>query len=246
MCKMIFVLACLCLLTLLSPAEAQYVLVLKNGRQISAQSYREEGSMVKIFGLGGEISIGKDQVQTIRRAGEGDRSSATNLGADQPQPAKTEPVPPTTAQPADTKSAAPPPAPAETPAAKRAAEEKAYQQKVKELTAQLQELREQYALRTRGNSGTEPQFFTSAEAFKGHQEDLLSRLRDAQFRAQGLPRGSASQSPPFSLDAPPAYSEKQKELSDLRSRIGQVETDRQKLIDEMKAKNFDTGSLFLE
>jgi hypothetical protein len=35
-------------------ADAQYVVVLKNGRQLTVQSYREEGSTVKIQGLGGE------------------------------------------------------------------------------------------------------------------------------------------------------------------------------------------------
>jgi hypothetical protein len=48
------------------------------------------------------------------------------------------------------------------------------------------------------------------------------------------------------LDPPPAYSEKQKELSDLRSRIAALESDRDRLIEEMKVKNFDTGSLFLD
>jgi hypothetical protein len=66
------------------------------------------------------------------------------------------------------------------------------------------------------------------------------------LKAQGLPSGSAATSPQFSLDPPPAYSEKQKELSDLRSRIAALESDRDRLIEEMKVKNFDTGSLFLD
>jgi hypothetical protein len=75
---------------------------------------------------------------------------------------------------------------------------------------------------------------------------LLSRLRDAQYRSQGLPSGANATSPPFSLNAPPPYSDKQKELSELRRRMTDIENARQRLIDEMKAKNFDTGSLFLE
>jgi hypothetical protein len=101
-------------------------------------------------------------------------------------------------------------------------------------------------LSTRGNKGPEPSIFTTEEAFKGHQEDLLSRLRDAQNRAQGLETGNAAKSPPFALDPPPAYSDKQKELSDMRSRMIQLENERQKLIDEMKTKNFDSGSVYLE
>jgi hypothetical protein len=49
-----------------SPAE--YVLVLKSGGQLTVQSYREEGSMIKFQGFGGEIGLSKDQILTIRRA----------------------------------------------------------------------------------------------------------------------------------------------------------------------------------
>ena len=202
--------------------------------------------MVKVFGLGGEISISKDQIQTIRRAEESDRAGTTSLAVDQLHSAPAPQPPESTTKPTDEKLTAPPPAPAQTPAAKRAAEGKAYQDKLAELTKQLKELREEYARRTRGNTGPEPQFFTTEEAIKDHQDNLISRLRDAQNRAQGLPTGSASQSPPFALDPPPAYTEKQKDLSDMRSRMGQIESERQKLIEEMKAKNFATGSLFLD
>lgn len=235
----------LCMIGWFGVAEAQYVLILKNGRQITVQSYRDEGSMIKFSGLGGEIAISKDQVQSIRRVGETDARGAPSLAVDR-LPATILPErPPAPIKSADVK----PPAITqgdEQQAKKKAEEEKAYQEKVKELTQQLKELRDRYSLMTRGNSGSEPSFFTSEEAFKGHQEDLLSRLRDAQNKAQGLPSGSAATSPPFSLDPPPAYSEKQRELSDLRTRINQLENNRQKLIEEMKAKNFDTGSLFLD
>ena len=244
MFKAVFVLACL--IGWCSVAEAQYVLVLKNGRQITVQSYREDGAMIRFSGLGGEIAIGKDQVQAIRRAGEGDRSAGSNFTLDRPNPPPTAPTPPASGPVPGAKPAAPKPPITDQAPPSRAEEEQAYLQKVKELTEQLKELRERYALVTRGNKGSEPAFFTTEEAFRGHQEDLLSRLRDAQFRAQGLPGGSNATSPPFSLDPPPAYSEKQKELSDLRSRIGEVENRRQKLIDEMKMKNFDTSSLFLD
>jgi hypothetical protein len=244
--KMAGVFTFLCGISWFGAADAQYVLVLKNGRQITVQSYREEGPMIKFSGLGGEVAISKDQIQTIRRAGQGDQSGSPSLAVDQIPPTSS-PEPP----PAPTKSTEAKPATALPPieaqqAKKHAEEEKAYQEKVKELTQQLKELRDRYALVTRGTSGSEPSFFTSEEAFRGHQEDLLSRLRDAQNRAQGLPLGSGRASPPFALDPPPAYSERQKQLSDLRARISQVENDRQRLIDEMKAKNFDTGSLFLD
>ena len=226
-------------------ANAQYVVVLKNGRQLTVQNYREEGSMIKFSGLGGEIAISKDQVQTIRRGEASESAGAPRVSLEQvPAERATEPPPVPSAQP-ETK------APAavsrdQQQAKKRTEEAKAYEDRLKELTAQLKELRDRYALMTRGNQGSEPSFFTTDEAFRGHQEDLLSRLRDAQNKAQGLPAGGAATSPPFSLDPPPAYSDRQKHLSDLRARISQVENERQRVIDEMRAKGFEVGSLFLE
>lgn len=244
--KVRFFAALLCLLGWLSIAEAQYVLTLKNGRQITVQAYSEEGTMIKFTGMGGEIAISKDQVQSIRPANAKERLEAAQPSLDrQPQPSVTQP-PSTVSQAPNVSSS---PAPAATPEQgdeQRAEEEKAYQQKVKVLTQQIRELRERYSLITRGNKGPEPSFFTTEEAFRGHQEDLLSRLRDAQLKAQGLPSGSDATSPQFSLDPPPAYSEKQKELSDLRSRISRLESDRERLIEEMKAKHFDTATLFLD
>jgi hypothetical protein len=247
MVKAIYVAAFLFVASWFGVAHAQYVLVLKNGRQITVQSYREDGAMIKFSGLGGEIAISKDQVQTIRRAGEADRAAPSLTMNPPPAVISSEPPPPPSAPSSVKAPSAPPPiAPEQQRARKRAEEEKAYEDKVRDLTAQLKDLRDRYSLITRGNKGPEPSFFTTEEAFKGQQADLISRLRDAQYKAQGLPTGSASQSPPFSLDAPPAYTEREKELSDLRSRIAQVENDRQKMIDEMKAKGFETGSLFLD
>jgi hypothetical protein len=225
-------------------AAAQYVVVLKNGRQLTVQNYREEGSMIKFSGLGGEIAISKDQIQTIRRAEASESAGSRSLSFDD-RPGKNPPEPtPTPVAPLETK----PPATVsiQQQQAKRAAEAKAYEDRLKDLTAQLKELRDRYSLMTRGNKGPEPSFFTTEEAFKGQQDDLLSRLRDAQNKAQGLPTGSAASSPQFSLDAPPAYTARQRELSDLRARISQIENERQGVIDEMRGKGFEVGSLFLE
>jgi hypothetical protein len=225
---------------------ADYVILLKNGRQITVQNYREEAAMIKFFTLGGEIAISKEQIQAIHRAAEADRTAPPSLALDQlPAPATQEPAV-TEAKPSPAKPAPPPVKPEEQLAKQRAEEEKDYQRKVKDLTEQLRDVRDRYSLSTRGNKGPEPSFFTTEEAYRGHQEDLLSRLRDAQNRSQGLETGSAAKAPPFSVDPPPAYSDKQKELSDLRSRMIQLENERQKLIDEMKAKNFDSGSVHLE
>ena len=226
-------------------ANAQYVVVLKNGGQLTVQNYREEGDMIKFSGAAGEIGISKDQVEIIRRADPSESTAAPRVSLDRPPPQTAPESPPVSSAEPEIKS----PAVAsrdQQQAKKRAEEAKAYEDRLKELTAQLKELRERYSLMTRGNKGPEPSFFTTEEAFKGQQDDLLSRLRDAQNKAQGLPTGSAASSPQFSLDAPPAYTERQRELSDLRARIGQVEDERQRVIDEMRGKGFEVGSLFLE
>lgn len=202
--------------------------------------------MIKFSGFGGEIAISKAQVQAIRRAGGTAESGALSLDLDRLSPTLAPTQPAEAPKSADVKPAPASPETNEQPAKKRAEEEKAYQAKIEALTKQLLELRERYSMSTRGNKGSEPSFFTTEESFKGHQEDLLSRLRDAQYRAQGLASGSNAATPPPSVNPPAPYSAKQKELSDLRNQISRVEGERQKLIEEMKAKNFETGSLFLD
>lgn len=242
MVKAALVVAVLAVLALPSLASAQYLIVLKNGRQIQVQGYREEGAMIKFSGLGGEIAIAKDQVQNIRRASEGDTKGPGLVLEQLPERPATPAAPP----PAQPQARLPSASSQDTAKQKAAEEEKAYREKIKNINLRLKELRDRYSLITRGNQGDEPQFFTTEKEFKGHQDDLLSRLRDAQNRQQGLATGSAAGTPPFSLEPPPEYSDKQKELSDMRAQIARLESERQGLIDEMKAKNFDTASLILD
>ena len=245
--------------------SAQYTLVLKNGRRITAQAYREEGQVIKIYGIGGEIGIPRDQVQSILRAGEGEGRGLDLRGAEGPQGGSSEP------SQEDEKSLRQPQepsAPEEKPADQRAKKERDYQQKVQEMTEQIKAARDSYALGSTGSSGPEPSFFTSEEAFRGRQDDLISRLRDAQHNPLGP---SDAKTPKFLTPSPfsgvppttteiaplvppaptvnsplPGYSDQQKELSDLRSQIGQLMMERERLIQEMKDNNFDTGSLFLD
>jgi hypothetical protein len=222
------------------PAFADYTILLKNGRQVTVQNFREEGGMIKFYGYGGEISIAKNQIQAIRPASEVKRTEEAPSQSAAPTTAANQ-VPPSR----QTKTA-PPVVEEKTIAERRIKEEEAYQQQLRKINNQLQELRGRYATETRGNIGLDPAFFTTEEAFKGHQEDLLSRLRDAQYKAQGLPSGPAQQSPPFSTNPPPAYTEKQKLLSDLRNQINELEIDRERLITEMKQNKFDTDSVSAE
>src|SRR5262245_2498162 len=78
-------------------AQAQHVITLKNGRQITAQSYREEGSTVKIQGLGGEFGIPKEQIQSISRAGQSDRPGLNVMDMETPARQTTSAAKPTPA-----------------------------------------------------------------------------------------------------------------------------------------------------
>ncbi len=226
--------------------SADYTIILKNGREFTVQNYREEVGIVKFYGFGGEISILKNQIQTIRPAAESKPSAEaprrfgpadvaenrmpalgrTNIA---PQTLESNPV-------GEEKGKTEP----------SVKQEEVYQQMIKKIDDQLKELRSQYATETRGNTGDDPFLFTTEEAFRGHQEDLLSRLRDAQYRAQGLPSGGEAQSPPFSTNPPPAYTEKQKLLSGLRNQLHDLESERERVIAEMKTRDMDTGSLSSE
>lgn len=227
------------------PAFADYTILLKNGRQIIVQTFREEAGMVKFSGFGGEISILKDQIQAIRPSGEAKppnplSRSAPATATERQAPASEErQTAPRTVEEEIRNSG-------KEVAEQNAKQEETYQQHIKKINSQLKELRGRYATETRGNTGSDPILFTTEEAFKGHQEDLLSRLRDAQYKAQSLPSGREAQSPPLSTNPPPPYTEKQRLLSDLRHQLNELESERERLIAEMKEKKFDTSSLSLE
>ena len=225
------------------PASADYTIVLKNGRQFNVQDFREEVGRIKFHGFGGEISILKNQIQTIRPAGEAKSASEVPSRSAASVPENRVPA----LERTDTASQRDNPSSKEKEITKpNGTEEEAYRQLIKKIDDQLKELRGRYATETRGNAGLDPFLFTTEEAFRGHQEDLLSRLRDAQYKAQGLPSGGDAQSPPFSTNPPPAYTEKQKLLSDLRNQINRLENERERVIAEMKGNHMDTGSLSSE
>jgi hypothetical protein len=225
------------------PASADYTIVLKNGRQFNVQDFREEAGRIKFHGFGGEISILKNQIQTIRPAGEAKSANEVPSRSAASVPENRVPA----LERTNTASQRDNPSSKEKEITKpNVTEEEAYRQLIKKIDDQLKELRGRYATETRGNAGVDPFLFTTEEAFRGHQEDLLSRLRDAQYKAQGLPSGGDAQSPPFSTNPPPAYTEKQKLLSDLRNQLNGLENERERVIAEMKRNNMDTGSFSSE
>lgn len=246
----------------LSPVLADYTLLLKNGRRITVQSYREEGSTIKFRGSGGEIGISKDQIQSIEKAREAEPSGLA--------PSGTGGAAPTSAaqqSPVEERAMAPQSEERQlSPEEERAKEEKEYQQKVSAITEQLRAVRDQYSQATRGSTGPQPSLLSDPEAIKVLNDDSMARFLDAQNNPvdPGVvrlltpsPFSTIPASPTeYPLAGPPQvgtpydpipnYTDRQKELSDLRNQAIQLEQDRQKLIDEMKQKNFSTGSLFLE
>ena len=129
-----------------APAHADYVLVLKNGRQITVQSYREEGSMIKFTGLGGEIGISKDQIQTVREIGA-EGTSGLNLRELERSQASPMPRNRISACRREKPSAA---------EENRAQEEREYQQSISDITNRLKEVRDRYSQSIRDTTAPNP------------------------------------------------------------------------------------------
>ncbi|HKY08424.1 MAG TPA: hypothetical protein VJQ55_09290 [Candidatus Binatia bacterium] len=228
-----FVLAFSCLSGEFSSLQAQHVIVLKNGRQITVQSYREEGSMIKFNGLGGEIGLPKDQVQTILKAGQSNRPGVniSDLETSASAPAK---VPPKTSTPS---AGSPPPRSGggqePKPAVTANDEAKTYQKRLAELNQSLDKANRAYFEATQGG-GTGSNL--SREGLRAWTEDLASRIYDSQKVPGGGGASSTPPTPPYE----PVYTPKQKELSDLRAQIDRLNKERDALIEEMKSKNIPT------
>src|ERR1043166_6701716 len=250
------------LLVFTFPAWADYALVLKNGRRITVQSYWEEPGTIKFYGLGGEIGIPKEQIQSIQPVTGTDSTSLVVPAREKARP-NVEP----TLKPNIAPQALKPkePSGAEKLAEARTKEQKQYEEKLVAVTEQLKQARDSYSQAARGNSGTEPFVFTTEESFRRHQEDLLSRLRDAQHNTGLAPDlgpvnlvtsssddGRArvtqfqAQQPtgPGGITDAPGYTPEQKAFSDMRQRIVQLQKERQRIIDEMKQKDFRIGAAF--
>ena len=196
------------------PASADYTLVLKNGRQITVQSYREEGKMIKFYGLSGEIGLSKDQIQTIRKAGEADRQDLSLSTPPVPSSRASDPGQPSS-ETSEVKSKEPG-APEQTLRDDAAKEELEQQKRLKEITEQLESAKQRYITATQGGGAS---VNTSREGINAWVADLGSRIRDSQ-------------------NAPPSeYTPKMRELSELRKQIDTLQQARDTLLQEMKAKS---------
>ena len=215
-----------------SLVEAQSVLVLKNGRQITVQSFHVEGSMIKFTGLGGEIGIPKDQIQTILKPGESDRPGLNISELESSRPPATVPPKPT---PTPTRDATQTPSPRETSPIP-SGEEKEYQKRLADTSQKLETAQQEYLNATQGG-GTSSN--ASKEGFQGWIADIGSRIRDSQKVPGG---GGPAGTPPMQGYEAPVYTPKQKELSDMRIQIDILQKERDSLIQEMKSKNIPTGT----
>ena len=233
MVKILFVAALIGMTGWSSVAEAQHVIVLKNGRQITAQSYREEGSTVKIQGLGGEFGIPKDQIQSISKAGQGERPGLNIIDLETSSRQTSIQQKPSLPPARDAKA---PTSPAETKSATDIEEEKEYQKRLAEVTEKLGAAREDYFKATQGG-GTSSN--VSRDGMRAWTMDIASRIHDSQKVPGG---GGPPNTPPASPYAP-NYTPKEKELSDLRIKIDDLQKERDNLIQEMKSKNIPTGAL---
>jgi len=200
-----------------APAFADYTLVLKNGRRITVQSYREEGSTIKIQGLGGEIGIPRDQIQTILKGDQTepgvstfDLESASRQSQGTPKPS---PAAPGEGAEARATGQAKPSAISD--------EEKEYRKRLAEVSEKLDTARQKYFNATQGGGTSKA---ATKEGYKALTADLMARLKER--------RGAAESE----------FEPQEKELRDLRLEIDKLQQEREALIQEMKSKNYPTGN----
>ena len=263
-----------------TPLFADYTLILKNGRTITVEAYKEEGGMIIFSSYGGEIGIAREEVESIIPAVEGVGTSralppveeapgeAAKAGPGEEQvarPGKEQAIEDKKEEPLATKEKVL--TPEEIRTEERAKKQKEYQKRVNEVTVRLKALMNRYSLATRGKTGPEPSLLDSPEAIRARTADLNSRLKDAARRPAGFSdRGDVrlkrpspfTGAPPTIIDLKPGritkrvrppltpYSPKEKQLSQLRRQILALEKQRDRLIQEMRDRNFNTASLFLQ
>jgi hypothetical protein len=240
------------------PASADYTLVLTNGRRITVQSYREEGRMIKFQGLGGEIGISKDQIQSIQKVGMPESGGLT-LSA--PGPASSSEAPRSASQEAAPPQAAERPV---SPEEQRAREEREYRQKLIDITQQLKEAEDRYSQSIRGTTSQDPNLQWSAEQRAATRDDALSRFREATSNPSEpapvkllTPSPFSTLPPTITEDRPvgrapttyenlPPVTDQQRELTEFRNQMIQLERERDRLINEMKEKNLGLGTALRE
>jgi hypothetical protein len=250
----ISVAAVFCIVGWLAVAHAQYVLELKNGRQITVPSYREEGPMIKFQGFGGEIGISRDQIKAVRKIETG-RATGFDISTPGSQ-ASASRRPPEKSESATVDKPL-------TEDQQRAREEMEYRERLGEITRELKEARAQYQIAVRGTTDPDATQLVTEEQIRARSADVTSRFKDAQRNPSEPAPVKVLRPSPFSslpptveydvggqtapnLGRPEPYTELEQLLSNLRKRILQLEGERERLIKEMQDKNFDTTGLLLD
>jgi hypothetical protein len=227
-------------------ARAEYTLILKNGRRIAVQSYREENGLVKFNGLGGEIGIRKEQIETISKGGGVAPGDLDLIRVEAPGTAA-----------GDAGIAAQEGAASQTSAEEqRSREEKEYQAKFRELDERLKAAQDTYAESIRGTAGAEPMQLTTEEQVRARQDDVTARFKDARNNpSEPAPVKLLSPSPFSSLppvvtevqptgrtvspyEAPQVFTDREQEFLNLRNQALELERERDRLLQEIKQKNF--------
>jgi len=192
--------------------------------------------MIKVRSMGGEFGIAKDQIESIINPGADEERGMVVPDSNRIQPTATSRKASKSTAPRDSdevsevevqeKRAEAPPA--------KGVQEAEYLSKIKDKTDQLKRLTDRYSVAIGGASGPQTGILEGQEAIKGRTADLQSRLKDAQ-RTRAA-RDSRVNVPP------PAYSPKEKELSDLRRQIVRTQKEREALIQQLQQKNLGSGS----
>lgn len=197
--------------------SADYILVLKNGREITVQTLRDEGKTVKFNSFGGEISLSKDQIQTIRKSG-GDQSPEANRPTSTNPSTRAEDV---QQRPSDSRKSETNDSIHEEQGLGEDDSLQELEKRLKEITDQLESAKRRYVDATQGGSGSAS---ATPAGYRALTADLMSRLKEK--------RGAADSE----------YEPQEREIRDLRITIDKLQTERDALAQKIKAKSSTTES----
>jgi hypothetical protein len=136
----------------------------------------------------------------------------------------------------------------------------AFQEKINNLNDQLKAAQDRYSETIRGTTSADPTQLVSEEQINARQDDAVARFKDAQNNpSEPTPVKLLTPSPFSSLpptvtdvqpsgrtvspyEAPQTFTDQQKNLLELRNQTLELERQRERLINEMRQKNLNTGS----
>jgi len=156
---------------------ADYTIVLENGRRITVKNYWEESGMVKFHGLGGEIGITRQQIQSIAQATETEPQGIV-IAMIKNSPMVITPTVNLLASGEDVAETPPSPNVRQFEVEDQLARE--YQGTYRDLAQQIESRRELRWLITRGTTSPDPILLNSVRVINARIDDLLSRVKDAQ------------------------------------------------------------------